>query len=203
MDAITEFQYVVHAITGVYIDSIDGFDAVRENIERYQQIAVQALIDVRPDLASIEYLDQTAFLHGTGTGRPGHAFIHGRTQKEAKISNSPGGQNYRFIGNMAVVAVYQYWEDHYREEVANLLGKNKSDIREPIMGDLRLLRRSIIHHRGIALREIEKCELLCWFKEGDEIIIDPIKFQEIVRHIWTMADHLRFDNQVWPRAGIL
>jgi hypothetical protein len=51
------------------------------------------------------------------------------------------------------------------------------------MGDIRLLRRSIVHHGGIALRDVERCELLQWFKEGDLIYLDFDMFKTMVGHI--------------------
>lgn len=58
------------------------------------------------------------------------------------------------------------------------------------MGDIRLLRNSIIHHGGIALKNVENCELLKWYKEGDEIFIDAKKFEEILEHINVMIEKL-------------
>ena len=56
------------------------------------------------------------------------------------------------------------------------------------MGDLRLIRNSIVHHAGIALKEIEKCELLRWYKKDDEIFIDEDKFKIIVFHIKSLIN---------------
>ena len=59
------------------------------------------------------------------------------------------------------------------------------------MGDLRLIRISIIHHAGIGLKDIEKCELLKWYKEGDLIFIDKTKFEDIIYHIKNMLKEFR------------
>jgi hypothetical protein len=92
---------------------------------------------------------------------------------------------------MSLILIYQYWEDQFRPKIANELGINKKDLIEPIMGDLRRLRRSIIHHGGIALKDIEKCEILTWFKEGDVIFIDELKFKEIIKNIKLMIQNLK------------
>jgi hypothetical protein len=48
------------------------------------------------------------------------------------------------------------------------------------MGDVRLLRHSIIHHRGVALKNVEACKLLKWFREGDAMILTPQHFEELI-----------------------
>ena len=66
---------------------------------------------------------------------------------------------------------------------AKLLEKVNSSIKSNIFGDLRYLRNSIIHHRGIALREVEKCKIFSWYKQNDEIFIDGDQMEEIVSTI--------------------
>ena len=89
---------------------------------------------------------------------------------------------------MALVSLYQYWEDHYRSQIAEIFNIKKNELIAPIMGDLRLVRISIVHHAGVALKDIEKCEILNWYKEGDEIFIDKIKFEEIVFQIKSLIN---------------
>jgi hypothetical protein len=46
------------------------------------------------------------------------------------------------------------------------------------------LRESIIHNKGVAKKEVEKCKVLKWFEKGDEITIDRNMFKEMVRQIY-------------------
>lgn len=64
------------------------------------------------------------------------------------------------------------------------------------MGDLRLLRHSIIHHRGIVHKEVKKCQLLKWFSEGDQVMIDEDKFKEMVFHVKSYIATLRQQLQL-------
>ena len=87
--------------------------------------------------------------------------------------------------------IYNYWEDHYRQQIAEALGHDsKNDLKAPIFGDLRHLRNSILHHRGIALAELEGCELLRWFHEGDPIVITEQMFDEMVTHLRSYLDRV-------------
>jgi hypothetical protein len=49
-----------------------------------------------------------------------------------------------------------------------------------VMGDLRWLRISIIHHGGIALKDVDKCKRLRRFREGDAMSLTPEHFEELV-----------------------
>jgi hypothetical protein len=192
MSAIVEFEKVVDAVYGVYLDSTTGFSKVNHWIETQQRNLFEWLKHTHPELTSIDYLDGKAFTYGEGDpNKPEAVELHRCTQKEYKLRNSENGLNYRFIGNMALVAIYQYWEDHYRKKIALKLGLKKEELKEAIMGDIRLLRKSIIHHAGIALKDVENCEILQWYKEGDDVFVDKEGFKEIVFHIKQMLLRLK------------
>lgn len=180
-----EFYHVVDSIYGVYLDSTRGFHLVKEQQIKAQQEAVQMLKSTQPELANIEYLDKRPTTYGRGDpNKPEHVKLHTCSQAELKARNEEGGANQKFIANMCLVSIYQYWEDHYRKKIAGVLGKKNSDIQSDIMGDIRLLRDSIIHHEAVGKKKVEKCKVLMWFKKGDEIFIDKKKFEEIISHIY-------------------
>lgn len=108
-----------------------------------------------------------------------------------KARNSEGGLNMQFLGNMALVSLYQYWEDYHRGQIAIELGISKNQLQAPIFGDLRLLRHSIPHHEGTALKKVERCQLVRWYEEDDEIFIDQAKFKELLVHVRDMLNLLR------------
>ncbi|WP_116473264.1 hypothetical protein [Zobellella maritima] len=195
MQSIIEFERVVDYIYGVYLDSTTGFDKLREWFEKNQNDTLSSLKNSHPELASIDYLDSVHMIYGKGDpNTPEAVELHRCTQKEYKERNSIGGINFQFLGNMALVSLYQYWEDYHRAQVAAELGKKKNDLKAPIMGDLRRLRISIIHHGGIALKEVEKCELVKWYKEGDTIFIDKEKFEDVIFHVKNMLNELKSGN---------
>jgi hypothetical protein len=89
-----------------------------------------------------------------------------------KVRNAPGGLNQRFLGNLIVVSVYSFWEDHYRARIAKQIGLEKEALLIPVLGDVRLIRNDVVHHRGIATERIERCQVLNWFTAGDPIELD-------------------------------
>jgi len=187
MNAIEEFEAIINAIYGVYLDSTTGFREIRERFEASQQNSLSLLKEKHPELATLEYLDQTLFIYGKGDPNSREAiWLHKCTQGQYKKRNSDDGLNFLFISNMALVSMYQFWEDHYRSAIAGLLGETKNSVSEPVMGDIRLLRHSIIHHAGIALPEVDRCEVLTWFREGEMIFLDKAKFEFTVSQIKKM-----------------
>lgn len=192
MESVNEFEKVVDYIYGVYLDSTTGYDKLREWFETNQKDSLLTLKETHPELASIDYLDSVHMIYGKGDpNTPEAVELHRCTQKEYKDRNKDGGANFQFLGNMALVSLYQYWEDFHRGQVANELGIKRNDLRAPIMGDLRLMRISIIHHAGIALKDIEKCEVLKWYKVNDSIFIDKTKFEDVIFHVKNMLNELR------------
>ena len=192
MESVNEFEKVVDDIYGVYLDATTGFDKLREWFQKNQNDTLLTLKKSHPELASIDYLDSVAMIYGKGDpNTPEAVELHRCTQKEYKERNMETGVNFRFLGNMALVSLYQYWENFHRAQVAEQLGMQKNALKSPVMGDLRRLRISIIHHAGVALKDVEKCELLKWYKEGDEIFIDKSKFENVIFHVKNMLKNIR------------
>lgn len=181
---VAEFLYVVDAVFGVYLDAITGFRLLAEKIEMAQGQMLADFKKTDPEKANVEYLDSVSFTYGKGDPNTTDAvLLHERTQGQVKAQNKEGAQNYRFMGNMFVITVYQYWEDHYRARLAEALGMKKNALKAPIMGDLRLLRQAIIHHHGVATKDVKKCQLLKWYEAGDEVFINQPKLEEIIKQI--------------------
>jgi hypothetical protein len=194
MEAISQFEQVVDHIYGVYLDATTGFERLRAWFLEHQGKALEMLKASHPELAGIDSLDSVEMVYGKGDPNDaGSIVLHRCTQREYKERNAENGINQKFLGNMALVGLYQYWEDYHRANIAASMGKQKDDLRAPIMGDLRRFRISIIHHAGVALRDVGRCEILKWFREGDDIFVDKEKFEEIVFYVKSMLASLRRD----------
>ncbi|MFC1893313.1 hypothetical protein ACFLYR_04660 [Chloroflexota bacterium] len=191
-DYISDFESIVTSIYGVYQNSKAGYRLLIKEITDYQETQLNNLRRTNPQSASIEFLDSTPALYCEGNPNlPGANVLYECSQGEYKKRNSEQGINAQFIGNMCIIAIYQYWEDHFRTKIARHLRRKREDVLSDIMGDLRLLRNSIFHHRGIAQREIEDCILLQWFHVGDDIYIDEEKFKEIISQVKSYIHTLR------------
>lgn len=180
VQASEEFNEVIDHIYGVYLDSTTlAFRLLREWVIN-DQLSTSKITGL-----SIEDLDKSKFYFGVGDPNTSDSHVLlSCTQGQLKKRNDKDSDNYIVIANISVVLIYQYWEDSYREQIAKQLGlPNKNDLKLDIMGDLRLLRNSIIHHNAVALKEVENCKLLKWFKEKDKIYINSKMFETIIFHI--------------------
>jgi hypothetical protein len=158
MKPIEEFEAIAEEIFSVYLDATEGF----------RQIAKMSEIFVN-DKARETGRDEKGVspaghvIYALGCPEDGNYMeLSARTGKEIIEANAPDGKNFQFIASMAIVALYQYWEDHYREEIAAFLGKDKNALTLPIFGDLRKFRRAIIHNRGRMIPELKTLEVFVW-----------------------------------------
>lgn len=60
---------------------------------------------------------------------------------------SEDGQFIRGIAQSYIVHIYTLWEEVYRSEIAEIIGIKKCEVKSDLMGDFRLLRHNILHHK--------------------------------------------------------
>ena len=157
-DPIAEYRSIVDSIYGVFLDANRGFHLVREETLLQQKQSAASLAGM-----TIAKLDQAHMIYGVGDPNDKDSYVlHDCTQAEYKERNRSGGHNCHVIGRLCLVQIYGYWEDHYRSSIADHFGLEKNELLSDILGDLRILRISIVHHRWIALPEVSKCVLLKW-----------------------------------------
>lgn len=80
-----------------------------------------------------------------------------------------------------IVAFFTFWEHEFRPRLAESHAVQPNEIVVPLLGDLRLLRNDVVHHRGVATAETTgRCEILGhWFELGDEIYLAVGHFIEL------------------------
>lgn len=173
---LNEFKSVVDAIYGVYLDSGHGF-----LLNRIEMIELQDKNVINKGL-TIEAQDKKSIkFNSSETGSISDSYtLHECSQDEYKIRNKRNGSNFVIQANLCLTQIYSYWEDHFREKIADCVGINKDEITSDIFGDISYLRQSIIHNQAIAIRKISKCKIIKWFKTGDKIQMDEYMFEHII-----------------------
>ena len=53
-----------------------------------------------------------------------------------------------------------------------------------IFGDIRIIRRSIIHNSSIVIEDLKKLKFLKWFKKGYKIEIETKQLEKIIEYIF-------------------
>ncbi|MBI1803735.1 MAG: hypothetical protein HY033_03145 [Ignavibacteriae bacterium] len=186
MEIVYQFIAQVNNIYALYFDTLHGLQQIRADLIRRQiDEANKHPLEDREKI--LEEFDKAwwGYVHGPPTSDENWD-LHS-TMKEFKKRNADGGLNQRLLSNLCLATIYQLWEDYYRDRIAEAFGvrgaQRKNSVSSNMMGDIRRLRHSIIHHNGVAKKEILKNQILEWFKEGDDIFIDQNKMREIVNYI--------------------
>lgn len=175
---ITEFIAIIDIIYGLFLDCTLGFQNNEKYMFEQQRLASKKL------RLSIQQLDQRNLTYGTGHPNDlQNVPLHKCTQGQLKERNIKNGKNTLAIGNLCLCQIYNYWEDYYRNGIAQFLGIEKNELMSDIFGDIRYYRQSIIHNRGYAIKDIEKSKIILWNVYKEEIKITQDKFKEVIYYI--------------------
>lgn len=176
-----EFHKNVYNIYAVYLDGLSGFHCWRKQIISDQNTMKNMIVDE---------LDHRKFIYGKGDPNKSDSYpLHISTQGETKERNKEDGQNYRILGNLCIVLIYQYW-DFYRKKIASENNIKEHAIKSDLMGDIRYLRNSILKHNGLGNHEMKRCKILKWFKENELIYFDRDKFAVIIYQLFLFTKEL-------------
>jgi hypothetical protein len=144
LDVLRGFVDFVNRQVGVYCDCLGGFDGNKVRIER------QVARVTRPVSRRIE--NGQPVIVWASLEDPTHPdVIHHRTIRadEFITANAEAGFNEQQVCWSIIVFVYAYWDEEIRPQIAKIKSVPKNNIRLDVFGDLRILRQSIVHHRGV------------------------------------------------------
>jgi hypothetical protein len=144
LDVLRGFIDFVNRQVGVYCDCLAGFQGNKVRIER-QIPRVQ-----RPTSRRIE-AGQPVIVWASVEDPARPDVLHHRiTRAEDFVSaNAEAGFNEQQICWSIIVFIFAYWDEEIRPRIAKIRGVKSDDVKIDALGDLRLLRRSIIHNGGV------------------------------------------------------
>lgn len=171
-----EFKKKLEEQHTLYLDSTIGFKFINARLGSIQKLSKDLFDGHEYGEASFQDTCLISYEALCGEDLVVQSTIPLMRQGEVKKRTKENGNNYWLIGFQCIVSMYSYWEVYLRNEIANALGKEKNEIKHPIWGDMRWLRHSVIHHDCIAKPEIVKCEIIKWYKPGDQI---RLSFQQM------------------------
>jgi hypothetical protein len=175
-----------------YLDAAAGFALVRSRVESEQGEARRLLKGTECD--SEEFQDTRMFTYAEiFADNFVTSGMHQATQGQVKARNTSSGSNFVTLGQLCIISFYDFWNDYLRCEYVKAKGylrkteQDRSVIEKcvknyasyDLWGDIRLLRQAIVHNRGIATSDIERCKVLKWFHQGDFISITPAHMRAI------------------------
>lgn len=151
-----DFRKLLNDLTGVYGFATLGITYARKTIAKSFSGAdpdsKMALFDGDPrDDATVGYQHWRM------------ADVHANLAENGMITIS--------LGQQWIVNIYAHWEHEYRNRFAAAKGfATVDEYKEPIFGDMRLIRNDIVHNGGVA-EACDRAEELKWFQNGDAIAI--------------------------------
>lgn len=174
---LNEFLQAVDGIYGLYLDTTTGFFhwhmellGIQEKASAY--LSHKGIPLEKLDKSSFEYID-------SNKEKDDESLSHKCTYEELEERIRTGGSNRQLMANLCLVLIYQYWE-YYREKLKKKTGKI---VESDLMGDIRHLRISIIHNKGVGNENLSKCKVIKWFKEGGAIRMDENQVKELIKMI--------------------
>ena len=195
-----EFGAHYDRLHAFYHDAVAGFVWFREKVTSDQEIE-------RARYKGAEF-DTDEFWNGKRLAYDrlfGQDFIasglHVGTIGEARFRNEPDGSNFTTLANLCVIAFYDFWNDYLRREYCKAKGYQDGTPEElrkhasfDLWGDIRHLRNSIVHNRGIATDDVGSCKLIKWFQPGDPIAISPERMRAVFHELYVFRNQLHAES---------
>ena len=183
-----------------YHDAVAGFVWFKEKVASDQEIERTRYQGT--ELDTDEFWDRKRLAYNRLFGQDFIASgLHVGTLREAKTRNEPGGNNFTTLANVCIITFYDFWNDYLRREYCKAKGYldgTNEELRNyasfDLWGDIRHLRHSIVHNRGIAIDEIDGCKLIKWFRPGDPISISPEQMRAIFYELYRFRNGLHAES---------
>ncbi|APH73576.1 hypothetical protein [Aquibium oceanicum] len=134
----------VNKQSSVYMDCLNGFEGNTVRIKRQvERVAFPTRKELRDGLEvvvwdSMEDPSQPDIIHSSIR----KSSIYLKDNREA-------GFNEQQICWSIIVFIFAYWDEEVRPAIAKVRGVEPNDIKIDALGDLRILRKAIIHAKGI------------------------------------------------------
>ena len=181
---LQEYNDRIDEAYGLHLDAAAAMPRWADYFLESQRLSLRQLAHTPNGPKTIEDLDAIGFHYGEGDANTSAAVVlHQCTQGELKVRNQKGGANERASSRALFTTIYQFWEDHYRQEFARSLGLAKNGITSDFFGDIRLIRNGIIHHRNKATDDVKKCKLLKLFSPDQEIYLSDDQTKFVIRKL--------------------
>ena len=68
-----------------------------------------------------------------------------------------------YLTQLYIVFIYQLWETHFRQEIANKISVDQKNIKCDFFGDLRIIRNRILHNQSeVSNSDIKNLKIIKW-----------------------------------------
>jgi hypothetical protein len=144
LEVLRGFIDFVNRQVGVYCDCLSSFDGNKVRVER------QVARVTRPSSRRIEN-GRPVIMWASLEDPTSPDVIHHRITRadEFIAANAEAGFNEQQVCWSVIVFIFAYWDEKIRPQIAEIRGVEPNDVKIDAFGDLRILRKSIIHNGGV------------------------------------------------------
>ena len=153
---LREFIDFINKQVGVYADSLAGFEGNKVRVER------QVARILRPSSSKVEN-GQSVVMWVSVEDPSSPDVLHHRIirSNEFVSQNLEAGFNEQQLCRGILVFIFAFWDEEIRPQIAKIRGIRPNEIELDALGDLRILRKSIIHAGGyISAVDYEKLKVM-------------------------------------------
>jgi hypothetical protein len=144
LDVLRGLIDFVNRQVGMYCACLSGFEGNKVRVER------QVARVTKPSSLRIE--NGQPVMTWTSLEDPASPdVIHHRITRASDFiaENAEAGFNEQQVCWSIIVFVFAYWDEEIRPQIAKIRGVQPNDVQIDAFGDLRILRKSIIHNGGV------------------------------------------------------
>ncbi len=185
-----ELKDYLKPLQGLFLDSQVGFRLIEEKLQERQNFLED--LDPNTEIFSESYQDQTMFSHEqlSGEHMPSEGlFFHKRGEVKDRIKK--GGANEHLIASIAIIALYDFWEQYLRGKISEAY--EEPDYQHDLWGDLRLLRNVLVHKNENTIDQYKKKVRLNFFKalglEGS-FTLNPDIFRRVLMQVYAYKNEI-------------
>ena len=176
---LIRFKRATHAVYTAYSLSNYGMYQLGEDIKKH----------LGKDIKKMDFTNLEGVFQIGSSDLEKEALSEMKT-KDVLLWMEKNGPFSQLIGHGLIVWIFAYWEELYRGKIADEIGVVKNRIMSDVMGDIRIIRNSIVHNNGIVNKDFKKLKIFTWIKAGEPILITTEEMMKIQKALNTMQVYL-------------
>ncbi len=168
-----------------FIERIEKIHSVYLNMNMAYMLLETKINELMPD-------DSKHIFFGDGDPNDSNTNMHLKLNiGEFKNRVKKNGHDITVISNLCIVEIYQLWEDKYRSLIADKIGISKNELIIDVFGDIRILRRSIIHNDSKKLNEFNRLKILDFMKNRKNVYMNENEFSLLITTVKKELSNIR------------
>ncbi len=166
----------VNKQSSVYMDCLNGFEGNKVRIEHQ---VTRVTFPTRKEMRHGQEIIVWDSLEDPSQPEVIHSSI--RKSSTYLADNAEAGFNEQQICWAIIVFIFAYWDEEVRPAIAKVRGVKPNDIRINALGDLRILRKAIVHAKGVvtATEHAKLKEMADLARPGEKLVLSHDQMHKV------------------------